>query len=73
MNKKLLKIIGVIAVILGTIILYVSGATETELTGIVSAVIVVVVAVIAIFQKDITDFRTRLDDKAKKVRDALNS
>ena len=73
MNKKLLKIIGVIAVILGTIILYVSGATETELTGVVSAVIVVVVAVIAIFQKDITDFRARLDDKAKKVRDALNS
>lgn len=73
MNKKLLKIIGVIAVILGTIILYVSGATETELTGLISAIIVVVVAVLAIFQKDIAKFHQKLDDKAKKVRDALNS
>ena len=54
MNKKTFKIAGVIAIIIGTIALYVGGASESEITGIVAGVIVVIIAVGAIFKTEIS-------------------
>jgi len=66
MNKKTFKIAGVIAIILGTIALYVGGASESEITGIVAGVIVVIIAVGAIFK---TEIRAEIE----KVKDWIDT
>ena len=71
MNKKALKIAGVIAIILGTIALYISGATESAITGIVSAVVVVIIAVLAIFKNEIGSAASKAKDKLEAVEKAI--
>jgi uncharacterized membrane protein YfcA len=67
MNKKTLKIIGAAAVIIGTIALYLSGSTETEIVGIVSGVVVVLIAVIAIFHNEIGKWAKTMKEKIEAI------
>ena len=73
MNKKYLKIAGVIAIILGTIALFISGVSESVIAGVVSAVIVLIIAVLAIFQSDIGKLAEDAEEKAEKVKDILKN
>lgn len=50
MNKKVLKTAGVVAIIGGSVALYLAGTAETEITAIVAGVFVLAGVIAAIFK-----------------------
>lgn len=51
MNEKILKVAGVVAIVLGSVALYLGGVNEAAVVAVVGAVFVLVGVIAAIFKK----------------------
>ena len=60
MNKKILTIGGIVAIILGSVALYFAGSTEGQITALVGGVFILIGLILSFFKEPLTAFMDKV-------------